>query len=84
MGKPPDKSLGARLEIFATFLGVKPSLRRHFRHYLPKRSDLGNTYVKDLDNKIAAFDLSCPKVIALYVSICILIFKQLSIKEKEN
>lgn len=80
MEKPPDKSLGAKLETFATFLSVKPSLQRHFRHYLPKRSDLGDTYINDLDNEIAFFDLSYCKVIALCASICILVFKQLSNK----
>ncbi|EGI57223.1 hypothetical protein G5I_14693 [Acromyrmex echinatior] len=45
MGKPTDKSLGARLEIFATSLRVKPFLiQKHFRHYLPKRSDFEDTY----------------------------------------
>lgn len=51
MGKPSDKSLGARLEIFATFLGVKTYL--HFRHYLPKRLDLEDTYVNDVDKPLS-------------------------------
>lgn len=60
MGKPTDKSLGARLEIFATSLRVKPFLiQKHFQHYLPKRSDFEDTYVNSLDNKIP-FDLLDP------------------------
>lgn len=51
MGKPPDKSLGVRLEIFATSLGVKVSL--NFRHYLPKRLDLEDTYVNDVDKPLS-------------------------------